>query len=158
MPQLFPNIYRHNTDRSLVTVSQITDSTVTFHPTGGGWQLSMPAQAFHEQFSPDLPDLDYKPVLVTLDCFDEPVTGYTTEYRWNGWVVPYFDWDTAMLILQKTEHKMSPDSNPATKHLSVYDEGWEEWKTCDVITIDDVPHYNVMEGWTWFLADEQEEG
>ena len=89
------------------------------------------------------------PALVTITDLPNPVPALVADHTWNGWLIPYFSYKDAIQILLQLERPPEVDSK---NNIRFFEPCTGEWLTCQTITIDGIPLYNVADGWTWEYA------
>lgn len=82
-------------------VEIVLDCRIAFYPAGGGFQRTMLAGDFFEQFTQDLEDDPYRAVKVEIDGCGRTYWAYSNGKRWNGWACPYFEMDQVREMAQE---------------------------------------------------------
>ena len=149
MLKLFRDIHGY-----MVQTSNPDSDPVELCAQGGGFVHRCPHQLFHETFEPcGMPE--FKLSAVTADwLFESPVASipaYLNGRRWNGWAVPYFTLENAMLVVQHSAGvlewagdaiRIVPDPNYCIE---------EAFVLAEVIFVDGqaVKVFQLCDGWCW---------
>lgn len=84
------------------TVPDSPDGVVTFYPQGGGFQRMLPVIVFHSIYKQERAAPGFRRAVFVGDWNEKPVPGFTDGNRWNGWAIPYFEFETAQEIMAET--------------------------------------------------------
>lgn len=141
-----------NPKGSRVTAVDDKADPVLFYPSGGGFQYSMPAEKFHEEFKP-APPLTWRRGVVTAEWHGyEPeilIPCWSDGGLWNGWGMPYFERAQVeqLIALQPGALHWDGDKVVATLEGADPEDGPEEYEP---IEIEGVKVWGVGAGsWTW---------
>lgn len=148
-------------DGALIVDGFDASGSLLAHPMGGGLQLTIP--------SSDIPrftvvtELERTPIFhrgrFEIEGVDEGFAGWSDGRAWNGWAMPYFEFDEAENVIAA----VSPDSARYHEDLDAFvaknqDDEDETWAS-ETIALPDggqVKVYPIGAGsWIW---DEAEEG
>lgn len=135
---------------------------VLFYPSGGGFQYSMPAAEFHEEFKP-APPLTWRRGVVTAEWHGyEPeilIPCWSDGGLWNGWGMPYFERAQVeqLMALQPGAMHWDGDKVVATLEGADPEDGPEEYGP---LTLPDGTEvWGVGTGsWTWDRVEFDEKG
>jgi hypothetical protein len=141
-----------------LTVISDDGTTLSAYPESGGFCLSF-AGTKREKYNfrlvteRELNSTRYRQGLFTLDVNeeDEPLPGWTTGHRWNGWACPMFSRDTFVKVLKLLgEDYMKWSYNEATDTFTYKCEDDEIENTSKGFDVEGVPErlYST-DGWTW---------
>lgn len=149
---------------SLVTTDWVDhpdDGMVRFFPDGGGFMQTMPAEEFRRTFSPYHGEPEYELKEVGGDFFEaellmkNPIRAYVSDRRWNGWVMPYFDFETAKRLMKHLP-ELEYDEVKDVFSAPSYDDEKDEWGS-NIIEVDgkSIKTYPIgAGGWCWELWEE----
>lgn len=143
------------------TAPQTEPGIVEFFPQGGGFNRKLPLIVFHSIYKPETGRPGFKPAIFSNDWGAQTeYPGYTDGYRWNGWAMPYFDFETALRVAADTTSDESPVRYDAERDAFVYESAdWpDEPEIFEATTIEvdgkPIKVYGIGAGsWTW---DQQE--
>lgn len=85
-----------------VDIVNANPDRVSFCPQGGGFVYSVPTETFHASFKPAATP-GFRRASFSGDWNETPVRGFSDGNRWNGWAMPYFEFDTAQAIAAEFE-------------------------------------------------------
>ena len=124
-----------------------TDTHYTAYTVGGGFECSIPK----DEATPAEPKSNWQQVLTSV-CEDVPMKAWADlNYRWNGWLDPYFEKDTILGYMQDNGFTMvqesdkeiefsSPDNNTFVTAYEIEAAGKTLWN---------------ISGWCWELEPEE---
>lgn len=132
---------------------------VKFAPMGGGPVWRMPESDFQEKFrkvsESEINNVQYRASKFNIDgAYDEPIPGYTTGRLWNGFAMPVFEEESALMLAEQGPD-MTFDKERDTFVVDMGEEvdeecRYEEYKGFDIIFEGQVKHvYAIGDGWVW---------
>jgi hypothetical protein len=93
-------IYTDNKGHRVQTVPSDDQSIVEFYPQGGGFVRALPRIVFDAAYKPETIGRGFSRVLAHGDWNEgAEYVAYSDGDRWNGWSMPYFEFETAMQII-----------------------------------------------------------
>lgn len=154
-------------DKNGWRVEIVEDDFVRFYPEGGGFQHTLPKAEFHAMFKPASDEVTYKVSKVTCEGWDKSFWAFVPPRRWNGWLMPHFDLDTAKQVaIFLNDNGMEVQTSQDGMVWSVYQEGHksvdgEEDELMDVFERTKITHNGVERdvvpigagSWCWELAE-----
>lgn len=100
----------------------------------------------------------------TMDFIDEVFTGYHNGGTWNGWMMPSFEYEEAVKILELykddecMDAKYDAENDAFTFHIEGEDEADVYQGFEAVVNGETKKLYDIGSGyWTWDFAQEEEE-
>lgn len=131
------------------------DDGITIANLGGGFVRKIRSAFDWRKVSPSEMNLKLRPANFDAEWENKVYPGFHDGRRWNGWSIPYFTKEVADQILQSffDEGTATYDSKTDTYTLTQGKE--EDNQFIKGESIDGKKLYQVGDGWTWSLADEQ---
>lgn len=145
--------YQHKEHGGLYEISTEDDGRIGIWPQGGGFQRSLSAEFFADQFVA-APALVMRRGTVTAEFLAEDVVlpCFSDGRVWNGWGMPRFDKETALKVVSLMPN---PSYNEATGIITLQFVGEEpeDYRphtiTCEGEAIE---VYEIGGGWTWDIV------
>jgi hypothetical protein len=135
------------------TMPGATGDTVAFTAQGGGFVQHLPRAAFEETFKP-APASSFARRHVSGEWLPEDLRlpAYTDGRRWNGWAMPYFEFEVAKQLLDHMDDLRYDADKDAFVNTSDDDETFEA-TTVEVDAIS-IKVYPIGAGcWCWCEED-----
>lgn len=157
---------REWTTASLMVDRVDGDGTLHAFPLGGGFQLRFdPIKVEELDFikvpKDKLENPEWSSIDVYAEWIEKSYKAWTTGQRWNGWVMPFFEFDEAMRYAQDAGNTVYEPGRDA--FISTM-EGSEDEPEVDLPTIiyvrgrGPLKVYPIGAGsWTWSMAPEEDE-